>query len=172
VLSSCFSAKRLVFWARAFTHYLLMMRYCPGSAEAFFLSLKLIWKFLNLLNLCVVVYKFLRFLAGHIIPTMSYEIPSLPVDLMLPGNIHFLFFFNYFIRYFLHLHFKCYPERPLYPPSTLLPYLPTPTSWPWHSPVLGHIEFARPRGLSSQWWQTRPSSATYAARDISSGGTD
>ena len=45
-------------------------------------------------------------------------------------------------------------------PSTLLPYLPTPTSWPWHSPVLGHIKFARPRGLSSQWWLTRPSSAT------------
>ena len=28
---------------------------------------------------------------------------------------------------------------------TLLPYPPTPTSWPWHSSVLGHIKFARPR---------------------------
>jgi hypothetical protein len=27
------------------------------------------------------------------------------------------------------------------------------------------MKFARPRGLSSQWWPTRPSSATYAARD-------
>jgi hypothetical protein len=53
-------------------------------------------------------------------------------------------FFSIFIRYFLHLHFKCYPESPLYPPRTLLPYPPTPTSWPWHSPVLGHIKFARP----------------------------
>jgi hypothetical protein len=37
-------------------------------------------------------------------------------------------------------------------PSTpaLLPYPPTPTSWFWHSSVLGHIIFARPRGLSSQ----------------------
>jgi hypothetical protein len=32
-------------------------------------------------------------------------------------------------------------------------------------PVLEHIKFAIPRGLSSQGWPTRPSSATYAARD-------
>jgi hypothetical protein len=44
--------------------------------------------------------------------------------------------------------------------SPLLPYPPTSTSWPWHSPVLGHIKFAIPRGLSSQWWPTRPSSTT------------
>ena len=56
---------------------------------------------------------------------------------------------------------------PILPP---LPYPPTPTSWPWNSPVLRHIKFAIPRGLSSQWWPTRPSSATYAARDTSSGG--
>ena len=80
-------------------------------------------------------------------------------------------FFPIFIRYFLHLHFKCYSESPLYPPPALLPYPPTLTSWLWRSPVLGHIKFARPRGLSSQWWPTRPSSATYAARDTSSGDT-
>jgi hypothetical protein len=74
------------------------------------------------------------------------------------------------IRYFLHLHFKCYPKSSPYPPSPF-PYPPTPTSWPWHSPVLRHIKFARPRSLSSQWWRTRPSSDTYAARDTSSGGT-
>jgi hypothetical protein len=35
-------------------------------------------------------------------------------------------------------------------PQTLqpLPYPPTPTSWPWYSPVLRHIKFARPMGLS------------------------
>jgi hypothetical protein len=81
----------------------------------------------------------------------------------------FFFFFQFFIRNFLHLHFKCYPESSLYPPPTLLPYPPTPTSWPWCSPVLEHIKFAIPRGLSSQWWLTRPSFATYAARDTSSG---
>jgi hypothetical protein len=79
--------------------------------------------------------------------------------------------FIYFIRYFVYLLFKCYPENSLYPLPILFPYPLTPTSWPWHSPVLGHIKFVRPRGLSSQCWLTRPSSATYAARDTSSGGT-
>jgi hypothetical protein len=85
----------------------------------------------------------------------------------------FFFFCNlkkfFLIRYFLHLNFQCYPKSPPYPPSTSYP--PTPTSWPWHSPVLRHIKFARPMGLSSQWWPTSPSSDTYAARDTSSGGT-
>jgi hypothetical protein len=36
-------------------------------------------------------------------------------------------------------------------------------------PVLRHIKFAWPMGLSSHWWPTRPSSATYAARDTSFG---
>jgi hypothetical protein len=30
----------------------------------------------------------------------------------------------FFIRYFLHLHFKYYPEGPLYPPPALAPPLP------------------------------------------------
>jgi hypothetical protein len=50
-----------------------------------------------------------------------------------------------FIRYFLHLHFKSYPQSPLYPPPALLPNPPTPTTWPWHSPVLGHMIFTRTR---------------------------
>ena len=74
-----------------------------------------------------------------------------------------LFFKNIFIRYFPHLHFQCYPKSPP------LPYPPTPTFWPWHSPVLGHIKFASPMGLSFQWWPTRPSFDTYAARVKSSG---
>jgi hypothetical protein len=49
------------------------------------------------------------------------------------------------------------------------PYLPTPPFWPWRSLVLGHIKFAWPMGLSLQWWPTRPSFDTYAARDKSSG---
>jgi hypothetical protein len=51
---------------------------------------------------------------------------------------------------------------PHYPPP------PTPTSWPWHSPVLRHIKFARPMGLSFHYWLTRSSSDTYAARVKSS----
>ena len=55
-------------------------------------------------------------------------------------------------------------------PHTLphpLTHPPTPTSWPCHSPILRHIKFARPMGLSFHWWPTRPSSDTYAARDTS-----
>jgi hypothetical protein len=77
--------------------------------------------------------------------------------------MHAFLFYFILIRYFLHLHFQCYPKSLTYSP-------PTPTSWPWSSPVLGHIKFARPRGLSSQWWPTRSSSATYAARDTRSRG--
>jgi hypothetical protein len=42
----------------------------------------------------------------------------------------FIDFFCLFflIRYFLHLHFKCYPKVPHALPP--LPYSPTPTSWP------------------------------------------
>jgi hypothetical protein len=53
-------------------------------------------------------------------------------------------------------------------PTPPFPYLPTPPFWPWGSPVLGHIKFASPMGLSLQWWPTRPSFDTYAARDKSS----
>jgi hypothetical protein len=49
-------------------------------------------------------------------------------------------FLKFFIKYFPHLHFQCYPKSPPYP-LTLLPYPPIPTFWPWRSPVLGHIKF-------------------------------
>ena len=72
-----------------------------------------------------------------------------------------MFFSSYFffITYFPQLHFQCYPKSPPYPPIF----------WPWRSPVLGHIKFASPMGLSFQWWPTRPSFDTYAGRDKSSG---
>ena len=63
----------------------------------------------------------------------------------------------FLIRYFLQLYFQCYLKSSRYPP--------TPTFWPWSLPVLRHIKFARPMGFSFQWWPTRPSSDTYAARD-------
>ena len=37
------------------------------------------------------------------------------------------------------------PPKPPIPFSALLSNLPTPASWPWHSPVLGHMIFTRPR---------------------------
>ena len=42
------------------------------------------------------------------------------------------------------------PKVPYTLPPILLPYTPTPVPWPWHSPVLGHKKFARPRSLTSQ----------------------
>ena len=48
-------------------------------------------------------------------------------------SVNIIFIYLFFIRYFLNLHLKCYPESPLYPPRTLLAYPPTPASWPWHS---------------------------------------
>jgi hypothetical protein len=38
-----------------------------------------------------------------------------------PEHYYSLFFFQIFSRYFLHLHFKCYPESPLYPPTRPAP---------------------------------------------------
>jgi hypothetical protein len=67
-------------------------------------------------------------------------------------NPYFLFSFFFLIRYFLYLHFLVnvipFPsflsENPLSPPP-LLPNPPTPASWPWQSPILGHRTFTGPR---------------------------
>jgi hypothetical protein len=56
------------------------------------------------------------------------------------------FILNFIDIFFIYIS-NAIPKVP-YTPHTLLPYPPTPTSWLWHSPVLGHIKFAR--GLSSQ----------------------
>jgi hypothetical protein len=85
-------------------------------------------------------------------------------------SVSLSFFFYHFLKlgiFFIYIS-NAIPKVPHPPP---LPYPPTPTSWPWSSPVLRHIKFARPMGLSFHWWQTRPSSDTYAARDKSSRGT-
>jgi hypothetical protein len=85
----------------------------------------------------------------------------------------FLLFFPNFYKVFPSFTLQMLSQKspiPAPPPPPSLPYPPTPNSWLWCSPVLGHIKFARPRDLSSQWWPTRPSSDTYAARDTSSGG--
>jgi hypothetical protein len=53
---------------------------------------------------------------------------------------------------------------------------PCPAPQPTHShflplafPCTGAYNLHKTKGLSSQWWSTRPSSATYAARDMSYG---
>ena len=57
-------------------------------------------------------------------------------------------YFFFLIGYLFHYISKAISKVP----HTLthpLPVPPTPTSWPCHSPVLRHIKFARPMGLSS-----------------------
>jgi hypothetical protein len=67
-------------------------------------------------------------------------------DLLLNNSLkRFFGGFHIFIRYFLYLHFKLYSQSPLYPLPALLPNPPTPTFLSWHSPVLGHMNFAMPR---------------------------
>ena len=74
----------------------------------------------------------------------------------------------FFLFFLLHIFFNYISNAiPKVPPP--LPYPPIPIFWPWHSPVLGHITFAWPMGLSFQWWPTRSSFDTYAARDKRSG---
>jgi hypothetical protein len=76
----------------------------------------------------------------------------------------FFFFFNWVFSSFT---FSMLSQRsPI--PTPPIPYPPTPLFWPWRSPVLGHIKFANPMGLSLQWWPTRPSFDTYAAKEKSS----
>jgi hypothetical protein len=81
----------------------------------------------------------------------------------LPEFLFLFFVFNIFYYYvFSSITFRVLSQKfPI--PSPPLPYPPIPIFWPWHSPVLGHIKFACPMGLSFQWWPTRPSFDTYAA---------
>jgi hypothetical protein len=60
-------------------------------------------------------------------------------------NGMFLFFFNFLLGIFLIYISNAIPKVPHTLPP--LPYPPTPTFWPWRSPILGHIKFACPMGL-------------------------
>jgi hypothetical protein len=55
-------------------------------------------------------------------------------------------FFNIFLLdiFFIYIS-NAIPKVPYSPHPALLPNPPTPASWPWHSPVLGHIIFTRPK---------------------------
>jgi hypothetical protein len=83
------------------------------------------------------------------------------------------FFFSFFLIFFYYIFSSI--TFPMLSQKSPLPSPPTslPTHslffWPWRSPVLGHIQFACPMGLSFQWWPTRPSFDTYAARVKRSG---
>jgi hypothetical protein len=105
----------------------------------------------------------------HVFHDNTFDLnPIFFLGLRLFIAVFLFFFFFFFIRYFPRLHLHYYPKGPPYP-TPPIPYPPTPPFWPWCSPVLGHIKFASPMGLSLQWWPTWPSFDTYAARDKSSG---
>jgi hypothetical protein len=81
----------------------------------------------------------------------------------------YLFIYLFLLHIFLNYISNAIPKVP-HTFSPPLPYSLIPIFfWPWRSPVLGHIQFVCPMGLSFQWWPARPSFDTYAARVKSSG---
>jgi hypothetical protein len=63
-------------------------------------------------------------------------------------------FFNIFYYVFSSITFPMLSQKSPIPSPPPLPYPPIPIFWPWRSPVLGHIKFVCPMGLSFQWWPT------------------
>jgi hypothetical protein len=100
-------------------------------------------------------------------PERNYTFSSLHMQ-ALCSRVFFSFFSFFFllVAIFLIYIFNAIPKVPH--THTPIPYPPTPPFWPWRSPVLGHIKFASPMGLSLQWWPNRASFDTYAAKDKSS----
>jgi hypothetical protein len=71
-----------------------------------------------------------------------------------------MYFSLFLLRIFLNYISNAIPKVPhTLPPPTSLP-THSHLFWPWRSPVLGHIKFVCPMGLSFQWWLTRPSLLT------------
>jgi hypothetical protein len=56
-----------------------------------------------------------------------------------------LFVLRHFYWIFSSLTFQMLSAKLPIPSPLLLPNPPTPASWPWHSPVLGHMIFVIPR---------------------------
>jgi hypothetical protein len=83
--------------------------------------------------------------------------------------IFFFFFLHFLLRIFLNYISNAIPKVPHTLPPPHFPTHSFPFFWLWRSPVLGHIKFVCPMGLSFQCWPTRPSFDTYAARVQSSG---
>jgi hypothetical protein len=122
-------------------------------------------------------YKTLKYIALHlvfkeIIPNkvQKQKVVSLPLfhNVSLPlVTFFFLFLFIYYV--FSSITFPMLSQKSPIPSPPHFPTHPFPFFWPWRSPVLGHIKFVCPMGLSFQWWLTRPSFDTYVARVKSSG---
>ena len=88
-------------------------------------------------------------LIGVILMYLLVTITLKPLTHIKNGLENFFLFLNfYLIRYFYIYISNSIPKVPHTLPP--LPYPPIPTFWPWRSPVLGHIKFACPMGLSFQ----------------------
>jgi hypothetical protein len=91
----------------------------------------------------------------------------------------FFSFLSSFLSFILLQFYYIFSSFTLQMPSWKSPIpSPPPAPQPTHFyslalafPCTGAYNLCKTKGLSSQWWPTRPSSATYAARDTSSGGT-
>jgi hypothetical protein len=80
----------------------------------------------------------------HIVMTSA----SFPATRFLLGLSSCTYFF-FFLFFSIGIYFIYIPNAIPKVPHTLphpLPYPPTPTSWPWRSPVLRQIKFAQPMG--------------------------
>jgi hypothetical protein len=62
----------------------------------------------------------------------------------------FFFFFTFFYYVFSSITFPMLSQKSPIPPPPPLPYPSIPIFWLWRSPVLGHIKFVCPMGLSFQ----------------------
>jgi hypothetical protein len=83
--------------------------------------------------------------------SLAFPVKGIYLDINPPVQTFFSFVCLFIlIRYFLHLYFQCYPKSPPYSTPPQQSYSLAPTSWPWRSPVLRHIKFARLMGLSFQ----------------------
>ena len=116
-------------------------------------------------HMCICIYLFFNlFLQPRL-----YHLPSIVTKYMQK----YLFIYSFFYQIFSSFTFQML--SPFLVSSPKVPYiLPQPT----HScflalafPYIGAYNLPKTKGLSSHRWPTRPSSATYATRDKSSGGT-
>jgi hypothetical protein len=76
-----------------------------------------------------------RFASTHLSIYQSYHLTILVSIPALFSFLFFIFFLSLFDIFFIYIS-NAIPKAP---PPALLPNPPTPASWPWHSPVLGHM---------------------------------
>jgi hypothetical protein len=107
----------------------------------------LIWTYLNSLSYLGLIWQFILYFRNS-----SFFDKNILINFFVFLRQSFNLIHSFFIRYFLYLHFKCYPlswfpllKPPISSSLSLLPNPPTPASRSWHSPTLEHRTFTGPR---------------------------